>query len=507
MPDVVAYVRLSKREQAEDTNALEQQKARVTEAGAQQIFEDIKQGKSNTRPALNKLIKLVESGKIRKIIITRLDRISRSLVTLKKLVETFEKYGVTLVVLDQKFDLETAQGKMILNVLAVLAEWEVDSLSERIDQGKKHQRKMVWANPPSPWGYEVVDHKYVLDQTPFLCLLSERPDNYLDLSQLGDLAVLPGYTIAQLARDCIEIFFAVKGVRRTLKVIFEKYGIVKTSAKFNGTDKIFHWSVPGFSLWLRNPVFDGHTRYLLYEVIDGKRKYFPEDQQEMHRDTHPDQRLFRDGEAEAVKTIIQTNISNGSGCFQRGSNDSVNYRRFSYQAGLVYCAECSSRCTSKGTGGENEEYLYYACRHVGMGCGNRKSVKRRLIEEALIEALVEKSQSLNRNDLTHADALPAKSEALSHLEAQLEGLEKLPGYNPDIDELKTKLRQQIEEEKNPFISPEKIFDNSVEALIRAGNNLAIWHLLTNDDKVEIYRKLVKKIYIRDGKVVSIVFNQ
>lgn len=506
MPDVVAYVRVSTREQ-EDTNALDQQKARVLEAGAQQIFEDVKQGKSNKRPALNKLIKLVERGKIRKIIITRVDRISRSLIALKKLVETFKKYGVTLVVLDQKFDLETAQGKLVLNVLAMLAEWEVDLLSERVDQGKKHQRKMGWANPPRPWGYEVIDHKYVLDRTPFLCLLSERPDNYLDLSQLGDLALLPGYTIAELARECIETFFATKGARRTLKVIFEKYGIVKTSSKFNGTDKIFHWSVRGFSLWLRNPVLDGHTRYLLYEVIDGKREYFPEDQQEIHRDTHPNQRLFRDGEVEAVKTIIQANISNGSGCFQQGSNDSVNYRRFSYQAGLVYCAECGSRCTSKGAGGEKEEYLYYACRHVGVGCENRKSVKRRHIEEALIEALVEKSQNFNRDDLTHADALPAESEAISHLEAQLKGLDKLPGYNPDIEELKTKLRQQIEEEKNPFVSPEKILDNSVEELIRAGNNLAIWHLLSNDDKVEIYRKLVKKIYIRDGKVASILFNQ
>jgi hypothetical protein len=93
------------------------------------------------------------------------------------------------------------------------------------------------------------------------------------------------------------------------------------------------------------------------------------------------------------------------------------------------------------------------------------------------------------------------------LETQLAALEQIPGFNPDIEELKRKLQQQLEAEQNPFRSEDQLLDKSVEDLIRAGNNLAIWHLLNNDEKVEIYRRLVKKIYIRDGNVVSILFNR
>jgi hypothetical protein len=359
----------------------------------------------------------------------------------------------------------------------------------------------------SPWGYRVSDHQYVLDQTLFLCLLTDRPDNYLELSQVEDLNLLPGRTIAELARDCIDIFFDRKGARRALKVIFAKYGIVKTSAKHTGNDKIFHWTIRGFTVWLTNPVLNGHTTYLQDKIVGGKRKLLPQEEWQIERDTHPNQRLFRDGEAAAVKLIIQTNMSNGSGCFKHSLTGVENYRRFAYQTGLVYCSECGSRCTSKGTGGKNEDYLYYACRHAGLSCSNRRSVKRKHIEEALIEALVEQSHSLNSGDSTAAAAPSACSETVARLKAQLVALEQIPGFNPDIEELKSKLQQQIEAEQNPFRSADQILDQSVEDLIRAGNNLAIWHLLNNDEKVEIYRRLVKKIYIRDGNVVSILFNR
>lgn len=501
---VVAYVRVSSREQAENTHALEQQQARVIAAGAQQVFEDVQKGKSDKRPAFLELIELVKRGKIRKIIITRIDRITRSLITLKRLVETLNEYEVSLVILDQNLDLSNAQGKLLLNILGTLAEWEVDLLAERVRHGKQHQRNQKWANGSCPWGYIVVDHRYVLDQTPFLCLLSDRPDNHLELSQTDDLTVLPRRTIAELARDCIDIFFEKKGARRALKVIFSKYGIVKTHAKFNGNDKVFHWTIRGFTQWLTNPVLDGHTAYLRYKTIGGKCMFLPQDQWQIVQDTHPHERLFRDDEAAAVKTIIQTNLCNGSGTFQMSLTGSDNYRPFTYQTKLIYCQECGSRCTPKGSG--DDKYLYYACRHAGLGCTNHKAVKRQQIEESIIETLVEMSHRLNQGEALVDEPLSVPSEALAQLEAKLTWLEQSPSFDPDIEDLKQKIRRQIEEEKNPFLSEDKVFDSSVEELIRAGNNLGIWHLLNNDEKVEIYRKLVKKVYIQDGKVVSVVFN-
>ncbi|WP_242065682.1 fdxN element excision recombinase XisF [Trichocoleus sp. FACHB-262] len=500
---IVGYIRLSSQEQANNPQTREQQKTRVIRAGAEKIYEDIQKGRGRKRLSYNQLIQDVKDGKIRKIIITRIDRISRSLITLKELVETLNEYGVTLVVLDQNLDLGTAQGKMWLNMLGTLAEWEVDLLSERVQHGKRYQRSQKWANGSCPFGYKVVAHKYVLDTTPFLCLLRDRPDNYLSLSQVEDLTLLPGRTIAEVSRDFIDIFLQVKGARRALKVGFEKYGIGRTHAKFNGTDGVLYWSPRGFTLWLKNPILDGHTAYLKYKTVRGKRIPLPEEEWQLVKNTHADQRLFRDDEAAAVKTSFQANSCSGRGAFQNNLTGADNYRPFAYQTGLVYCQECNSRCTSKG---HKNEYLYYGCRHAGVGCNNRKGVRRKSIEESLIEALVEKSRGLNQAE-TSSDELPMQSAALVRMEEQLAALEQIPSFNPDIEALKEKLRQQIEAEKNPFLSTDKVLDTSVEELIRTGNNLGIWHLLNNDEKVEIYRKLVHKIYIQDGKVSSIIFNQ
>lgn len=503
---VIGYGRVSSREQAENTNALTQQKERLWAYRIDKLFCDVQTGKKDDRHELEEVLRLVYAGKVRTLVITRIDRLTRSLIKLRKIIEELQKHDVNLVILDQKLDLGTPQGKLMLNMLGFLAEWEVDQLAERVKHGKRHQRSQHFANASCPWGYQVIDRQYVLDRTPYLCLLSDRPNNYKELSQVTDPALLPGRTIAELARDCIDLFLEFKGIRRALKVIFAKYGLAKTSAKFNGTDKIFHWTLCGFSRWLNNPVLDGHTAYLQYVIRDGKRVNLPKDKWQIIRDTHSDQRLLREGEAAAIETIIQVNSSKGRGCFQTNGAGSGNYRPFAYQIGLVYCGECGSRCTSKGSGSK-AEYLYYACRHAGLGCTNHQGVRRQNIEQGLIEALVEKSQSLSQSDTAIVDPPAEQSGTLARLETQLAALEQIPGFNPDIDDLKQKLQQQIADEKNPFLSKERVSDRSVEELIRAGNNLAIWHLLTPDEKVEIYPKLVKKIYLRDGQVASVVFNQ
>ncbi|WP_375470160.1 recombinase family protein [uncultured Nostoc sp.] len=279
----IGYARVSSREQAEDTNALEQQIARLKDAGAKHILTDIEKGKKDDRTQYQELMRLVEAGKIRTVFITRIDRITRSLPTLRKIVDVLQKYDVNLVILDQKMDLSTPQGKLMLNMLGVLAEWEVDLLSERIKRGKEHQRKQVWANGSCPFGLVVIDHQYFLDLTPFLCLLTDRPENYRDFYSISmdeeAIQHLPHRTIAEIARDCIEIFLEVRGITPAIKKIFEKYGVCKTKAKSNGTDKVLHWTKRGLSVWLQNPILNGHTCYGRDErTADGKRRLKPREE-------------------------------------------------------------------------------------------------------------------------------------------------------------------------------------------------------------------------------------
>lgn len=210
MKRIVGYARVSSREQAVDSQALKQQIARIKKAGATIIYQDIQSGSRDNRPALKELMESISEGKTDEVIITRIDRIARSLPKLRECIEIFVNAGVQLQILDQTIDLMTSQGKLMLNVLGSLAEWETDLLSERVRHGKKYRRDKKVANESYPWGYKIVNDKYQLNEAQFLCLLSDRPSNYLELYYETDLTKLNALTVKEIARDCIAIFFKLK---------------------------------------------------------------------------------------------------------------------------------------------------------------------------------------------------------------------------------------------------------------------------------------------------------
>lgn len=499
---IVGYARVSSREQAVDSHALEQQIARLKAAGATEIFQDIQSGSKHNRPALKELMTSISEGKIHEVIITRIDRMARSLPKLRECIEIFVNLGVNLRVLDQEIDLTTSQGKLMVNLLGSLAEWETDLLSERVRHGKKYRRNKQVANESYPWGYKIVNDKYQLNESQFLCLISNRPSNYLELYHETDLTKLDALTVKQIARDCVDNFFHFQGATRALKSIFQKYGLARINCRRNARDGKFHWTATGFTLWLSNPVLCGHTAYLQQTNLGkGKRKKNQRENWEFVYDTHPEHRLITDEEALEIQRILKFNHKKGP-ITNPELNGANSYREYAYQSGLVFCAECGAKCITKSAkrklGGK---YYYFACRYAGMGCGNLTSTRKQNIDDALIRTLVQRSQTITSK--SESSPIPQeKSEKLKELESRLDALEKIPGFDPDLENLKDKIRQQIAEEINPFIS-DSIVDKSTEEIIRAGNNLAIWHTLSPDDKVKIFQQIVYRITVQNKEVKEV----
>ncbi|MFN9886765.1 MAG: recombinase family protein, partial [Pseudanabaena sp.] len=203
----IGYARVSTREQSENSHALEQQIARLKAAGATEIYSDVESGSKNSRPKFKQLIADCKLGRISEVIVTRLDRLTRSLVTLRKTIDQLKDAGVSLVALDDSIDTSTAVGKFHLNMLGSLAEMEVDRLSERVRHGWKHLRdRNVAMNPP--FGYCKINDKHTLDHQKFLCLLSDRTE----------------MSKAEIAQDIINAFFQERSLRGCLRVINPKYG-------------------------------------------------------------------------------------------------------------------------------------------------------------------------------------------------------------------------------------------------------------------------------------------
>ncbi len=115
------------------------------------------------RPALKRLLADIEEGLVDVVVVYKIDRLSRSLMDFSKLVEVFDRSGVTFVSVTQSFNTTTSMGRLTLNILLSFAQFEREVTAERIrDKIAASRAKGMWMGGTVPLGYEVKDRKLVV---------------------------------------------------------------------------------------------------------------------------------------------------------------------------------------------------------------------------------------------------------------------------------------------------------------------------------------------------------
>jgi DNA invertase Pin-like site-specific DNA recombinase len=129
----IGYARVSTREQHPEA-----QSDALTEAGCDRVFIDKITGKLARRPELDNALMVLREGD--QLVITKLDRLGRSLANLIELSKWLDEHGVDLIVLHQGIDTSTAIGRMFFHILGAIAEFEHELLSERTRDGLEAAR-------------------------------------------------------------------------------------------------------------------------------------------------------------------------------------------------------------------------------------------------------------------------------------------------------------------------------------------------------------------------------
>ena len=121
------------------------------------IYEDRGfSGKNTSRPAFTQMMKDVEMGLLSKIVVYRLDRISRSISDFSKIMEILQKYDVDFVSATEKFDTSTSIGRAMLYVVMVFAQLERETIAERIkDNYYSRGKGGGWLGGPAPFGFKL----------------------------------------------------------------------------------------------------------------------------------------------------------------------------------------------------------------------------------------------------------------------------------------------------------------------------------------------------------------
>jgi site-specific DNA recombinase len=134
----IGYARVSTDDQARDGVSIDNQIERITaycvakewDLGNVYIDEGLS-AKTLNRTGLQQVVTTLKGRDIDAVIVYKLDRLTRSVVDLNKLIELFDRYNVALVSLVESLDATSATGRLMLNLLASVSQWEREVIVER----------------------------------------------------------------------------------------------------------------------------------------------------------------------------------------------------------------------------------------------------------------------------------------------------------------------------------------------------------------------------------------
>lgn len=211
-------------------------------------------GGNTDRPGLREMMRLVDSGTVGKVIVYRLDRISRSLTDFVGILQTFKARGVRFVSSQETFDTGSPYGEMIVKMLMVFAEFERRSIIGRVRQAYVYRSQAgFYMGGRRPYGFSI--GKSRLDGVPTKVYSPKDGE----------------------AEQVLRIFTAYAGRAVTLRRLADEMNDISPLS-------VGKWTAAKLSAILKNPIYaradSGVYKYLLqhgYHVVgsaqafDGRR--------------------------------------------------------------------------------------------------------------------------------------------------------------------------------------------------------------------------------------------
>ncbi|MEA5571959.1 fdxN element excision recombinase XisF [Calothrix sp. UHCC 0171] len=509
MGEVIGYARESSEKQELDGNALTKQIRRLRDAGATKIFYDIAQRTNNRRDGLLRLIDYVKScpvGTIQKLIFTRIDRLTSSIVLFSQLVNVLQQHHVKMEALDDSFDLETVGGKLATNIRVIAAEFETEMLSLRVTKDLEVRRRNKKPHYIVPFGFVREGDRYELDHTPIVCTLEDRKE----------------YTCSQVARLVVDTYFRAKSFRQTAVQLNAYFGVTRNITAFKDKESSnlidigddiskaltkpkskntgLGWTAKGLQLWFKNPVLAGGTAY-----DQRKRNKWSSVYQEENIvwHTHPEQTLITMDEREEIFTITHKNRNN-AWCSQPNQINNIF-------TGLIYCGCCGSSMfiqTSQYRKKADRKISYYQCNNYNKNrlCDNKKMINDVQIEQQLIPLLCQKADSVAViADLSFESNIINEPEEVVALKQQLRQLSLIPGNNPAIHQAIDLINQQIANIISDTKNKQLSYLVHKNRIVAAFANPLYWERLDIEDKRELLQGCLKYVQVAKGQILDVKF--
>lgn len=169
----IAYLRVSTDKQADKGVSLEAQQDKAKAYASlydldlvEVIVDSGESAKTLERPGLQRALAMLKTGQADALLVVKLDRLTRSVVDLGKLIETYFAPGkAALMSVGEQIDTRSAAGRLVLNILASVSQWERETIGERTSAAMQHkQAKGEYIGGETPYGFELVNGELIEDE-------------------------------------------------------------------------------------------------------------------------------------------------------------------------------------------------------------------------------------------------------------------------------------------------------------------------------------------------------
>jgi len=369
----------------EQADALQAQVSRLREAGCDYVIEELISGKRQERAGLMEAIALVRAGKVREVVVVRVDRLTRTAQEGDQFIALCDLKGVSIRALDGgQIEAATPQGFLMARMLTTMAEVESRMLSMRLRkqfvvyraQGR-HLRKR------KPFGYMGgADHK-----------LEPDPDNW----------------------------------DHALRVLRELREVGSFSGVANRLPDWCPWTPAASNLqaWFCNPVIRGHIGH-----FKSKGKGWKVTWREMYYDQH--QPLIGEGEWQELAALLK-----------KRHNNFVNLPSVSSMHALTGLLVCSS-CGHKLRRNSSNDQAWWRCRH--RLCNARGGIKEQAAMAFAVEACVKASRDLAKAVAMPMDDSPQVAAKRRDLEQLQELARRNPALEVGVEALRDEIEAMTRRE-------------------------------------------------------------
>lgn len=474
--NIALYCRVSTDEQAREGVSLDEQQERLKaycramgwSTDPILFVDDGYSAKNIDRPQLNRLLQAVEKGNISKILVTKLDRLSRRLLDLLKLIDVFQEHNVSFASISESFDTNTPSGRLTLQVLGAVAEFERERIRERVFENMVHAANQGKWLTQSPYGYRLENKELVIYE----------PE-------------------AQIVRDVYDMYLnqgiGYRGIAKKLN----EAGIPSRQKK--------EWSLRAIKLMLTNPAYKGTLVWNRVDTSKAKRNLKEDTEWVVVEDALPaiiDKKTWERVQHQTSKKQMAPRAQTSPHLL----------------GGLLKCGKCGSGMSIGWSGSKNKRYRVYVCSaHKNKGTCTSKQYRADEVEEWFKEGLqqllnitgyqsfpqlIQKAAQQNEEN-AEQKIRTAKNRYKRKVEAYTAGLIELE----DLNEEKQRLKKIIEEAHQTnstthvdILAVEKMVKEKIKSVLDAIDILPV------PEAKSLLKTIVEKVIVLDEKDIEIVLS-